>query len=179
MDINTFETISALGAIILQIGAFIMILLLFSKRKYTQVISDKSFIFFFGITLLSIVGSLLYSEYYGIPACKLCWFQRILLFPQFIIIVIAWLHKEKRMLAKNILAFSLPGFVLALYQTLWQYRIASSVGIQCGFEDAVSCSQIHMLKFGFVTFPVVSASVFLFLIVLSVLVLLKKRKVMR
>ena len=176
MNISTFETISAIGAILLFVGTFTLIILSLTKRKFLARISEKSFFLIFLITLLSIVGSLLYSEHYGVPACKLCWFQRILLFPQFIIVIIAWLHKEKRMLAKNILAFSVPGFVLALYQTLWQYRIASSVGIQCGFEDAASCSQIHMLKFEFVTFPVVSASVFLFLGVLATVVLLKKEK---
>ncbi len=176
MSIDTFETLSALGALAMQGGVLVLVLLLLlKKKKILHTISNKSFPLFLGVTLLSIVGSLLYSEYYGIPACKLCWFQRILLFPQLITVVITWLHKEIRILAKHTLALSLPGFALTLYQTLWQYQIASSAGISCGFEEAASCSQIHMLKFGFITFPVVSASVFLFLIVLSILVLLKKR----
>ncbi len=180
MDINTFETLTACGALLLQLGTLIVAFLAMSRktvlRRIVEKVEKKFFLITFVVILLSTIGSLLYSEYYAVPACKLCWFQRILLFPQLIVLLVAWLHREKRILAKNILAFSIPGFLLAIYQTLWQYQIASSAGISCGFEEAASCSQIHMLKFGFITFPVVSASVFLFLIVLSVLVLSKKRK---
>ena len=180
MSIDTFETLTAVGALFLQASALIILLSTIVKRgTLQQIVGEKFFPVVFIVLLFSTAGSLLYSEYYGVPACKLCWFQRILLFPQLIVLLITWLHREKELLAKNILAFSLPGFVLALYQTLWQFRVASSVGISCGFEDVTSCSQIHMLRFGFVTFPVVSASVFLFLIALSVLVLLEKRKSMK
>ena len=61
---------------------------------------------------------------------------------------------------------SLIGFAIASYQILEQFRIKILPQASCVIGPDASCSKINMLEFGYITLPVASASIFIFIITL-------------
>lgn len=68
----------------------------------------------FTVAFVATFGSLWYSDVLGYAPCKLCWLQRILMYPQAILLALAWWKKDAT-IGSYSLALSLPGIVLAGY----------------------------------------------------------------
>ena len=80
------------GAIILQILAVVILLVLFFSPKKSTLLDfiEKHFLVLgFLISLFATLFSLVYSEVVHFVPCQLCWFQRIFLFPQVFIFGVA------------------------------------------------------------------------------------------
>ncbi|MEK7067519.1 MAG: disulfide bond formation protein B, partial [Patescibacteria group bacterium] len=70
----------------------------FNSGKINRAIdwfSQQGIKFAFIIALLATLGSLFYSEVAGFEPCKLCWYQRIFMYPQVLLWGIAWWKKDK------------------------------------------------------------------------------------
>jgi len=117
------------------------------------------------VALLATLGAsamtLIHEHLYGLPPCSLCWWQRIFMYPQAVLFAIAlWKHIT---VAPYSIALSVIGLGIALYHHALQILPAGS--IPCPSEG-VSCAQIFYLEFGFLTYPLMAAVLFTFLIVL-------------
>jgi disulfide bond formation protein DsbB len=103
----------------------------------------------FAPALTAMFGSLYYSEIAGFVPCTLCWYQRILMYPLSLIIVVGIL-KQDEYLPNYALPFSVIGIGVSGYHYLIQRGIfahpaACSVGIPCSLS--------YVNYFGFVTIP--------------------------
>jgi disulfide bond formation protein DsbB len=120
----------------------------------------KSYALYFAwlISLLGMLASLFFGEWMRYEPCRLCWYQRICLFPLAVILGIATYKEDKK-----ILSYALPlcvlGALFAIYQVLEEYLPALQTPILCGIVN--DCTN-HVFKFlGFVTFPLISLVGFL------------------
>ncbi|MEK7576375.1 MAG: disulfide bond formation protein B [Patescibacteria group bacterium] len=113
------------------------------------------------VTASSVVGSLFYSNVVGFEPCSLCWYQRILLYPQALIALLALWYKDRRFAPQYILGLSYIGVVIAVYHTYLQYGGLPLVPCSAA---TVSCAQRFVFDFGFVTIPMMSLVVFAFII---------------
>lgn len=127
----------------------------------------------FWSALLASVGSLIYSNIIGFPPCDLCWWQRILLYPQALIAGIAWAKKDKS-IVRYILPMSVIGALISLYQSFIQWGIFTSAGGCTAIGGA--CAKVYVNEFGYITIPFMAFSIFVYLIVLK-LVFYKARKI--
>lgn len=116
----------------------------------------------FFVASAATAGSLYYSEIANFPPCKLCWWQRIFMFPQVIILGISLIKKDQS-IKKYIIILSLAGFLVALYQYLLPYLPTTS---GCSAE-IISCAKQYVNYFGFVTIPFLSALAFLLILLLA------------
>ncbi len=167
ITLDTFESIVAFAGMGAQLASLALFILILLRKK---IFSERVLLILLGVTMiLAIGGSFLYSDVYGVEPCKLCWLQRVFLFPQILLVLIALVKRKRGHLYEEIIIFSTFGFLIAVYQSIEQFRAALNPGIGtvCSLEPNSSCSTIHMLKFGYLTFPVVSASVFLLLTLLA------------
>lgn len=118
---------------------------------------------------LATAGSLIYSDVIGYAPCKLCWFQRIFMYPQVILLGIALYRKDQGMKIYA-LVLSVVGALIALFHYTGQTGLTplpcSAVGV------SVSCSVRFVMEFGYITIPMMAFSAFL----LSVTVLLLSLK---
>ncbi len=164
------NTISALLTILTEIAIVIGIFLLFKKGKtdaFTQFLSRHALLFSFLIALGASLGSFFYSNVAGFKPCVLCWWQRIFLFPQVILLGIAVWKKDGRALLYA-LPLSIVGGIIALYNTYIQY--GGNELIPCSTDtESVSCAIRYVFEFGFITIPLMSLSTFGALIVLALL----------
>ncbi len=117
---------------------------------------NRTYALFFAwlIALVSVLGSLYFSELVKHEPCQLCWFQRICIFPLVIILGIAsW---------KNffgIVPYVLPLVVIGLGFALYQIAIQEIPGWHpidlCGAGP--SCLEKYPIGLGFITIPMLSA----------------------
>jgi disulfide bond formation protein DsbB len=110
----------------------------------------------FGTALAAMLGSLYYSEIVGFVPCTLCWYQRILMYPLTVIILVGLL-REDASLPAYVLPLSILGIGMSSYHYLLQLGIIShsaacSVGIPCGLR--------YVNYFGFVTIPLMALTAF-------------------
>lgn len=116
------------------------------------------------ITATSIISTLYYSEIAGLEPCKLCWFQRIFLYPQFVIILVALIRKA-RAVTSYLISLSVLGAIVAIYHYTLQWGGAPI--IPCSADVALSCSKRFFLEFGYITESMMALTAFLLIIILS------------
>ena len=120
----------------------------------------------FAAALIATLGSLTYSEILGYDPCKLCWIQRIFMYPQVLVLGLAlWgKHKESKALLDTSLTMSIIGALVALYHYLMQLGIVPE-GSCAAVGFSVSCAQRFVMQFGYITIPLMAFSAFLLIIV--------------
>jgi len=125
------------------------------------------------IVILTTIGgvctTLLYSEVFGFVPCSLCWLQRVALYPQVFLGVTAFILKDATYFPRYGIVLSVFGLSVAVYQYIYQLlpkEILESGLLPCLADGTADCSKKVMEVFGFVTFPFLSAVLFVFLITL-------------
>ena len=135
-----------------------------SKEELLRKNSLKLILIISGVATL---GSLYFSEIRGFTPCKLCWFQRIFMYPQVVIMLVAVLKKLKKVFPYT-LVLSLIGGLIAIYNYFLQINPNPYAPCQdIGFS--VSCSERFFTYFGYITIPWMSFSAFVIIFLISYL----------
>ncbi|MGR5969474.1 disulfide bond formation protein B [Bacillus paranthracis] len=103
------------------------------------------------ISTLATLGSLYFSGILKLVPCDLCWYQRILMYPLPLIIIISLIIKDAN--SKYYLRIlSFFGLLISSYQYIIQ-----SLHTKSTFCDITSdCTTIQIEYFGFITLPFMS-----------------------
>lgn len=149
-------------------------LLILKQNDVLSFIAKRAVLFSFVIVLAATLGSLFYSEIAGYEPCKLCWLQRIFIFPQVILLGMA-LWKKDRGIADYSIALSLGGAIIAGYQYLLQLGLVPSLPCSA-IGDSVSCTQRFVMQFGYITIPLMA---FTALSAVCMLMILQKKFIKR
>ncbi|MEY3783724.1 MAG: hypothetical protein RLZZ230_46 [Candidatus Parcubacteria bacterium] len=165
--VQTLNFILALGGISVLLVSSIILVDLYTSREFEKIIKVWGMTAGFLFTLGSSIMTLVYSEGFGFIPCGLCWTQRVFLYPQVFILGMAIFYKEK-VAARYGLLLSIPGLIVALYQHYLQ--MGGNEFIACPTSGG-DCAKRFMFEFGFVTFPLLSAFLFGFMIVLYIYIL--------
>jgi disulfide bond formation protein DsbB len=166
-DINLIFSLGGLGLLLATI--LLTIDYLFLDRKYYKAyVHQFAWPILIAVTVGSVATTLFYSEYLGFVPCSLCWLQRVALYPQALFVLMAVRTKEAVYFPLYSIGISIFGLVVALYQYVYQMlpREVSSGLMPCLADGSADCAQKVMETFGFVTFPLLSAITFAFLIVM-------------
>lgn len=152
---HLFSLATIVGDLLIIVVIMMMIL---KYDKILHILKKYALPLMFISALAATLGSLTYSDIIGYDPCKLCWFQRIFMYPQTLLLGIALLKKDTR-IATYIFWLSLLGFVLALYHYLLQIGVAT--GAPCsvvGYSE--TCSKRFVLQYGYITIPMMAATAF-------------------
>lgn len=167
--IKKIHSISTILALIL---SFVFLMMIFFKKKL-NLKGRKVFLFPLLVSFLAVSGSLFYSEHAFYEVCKLCWFQRILMYPQLILFIIAYFLNDKKVFYYS-LVLSLFGIIISSYHYLLQFGLLKKeVCDVVGYS--VSCAKKFIAEFGFVTIPLMAASCFLLLILYGLLIIKRNK----
>ena len=130
-------------------------------------------VFVFLIAFAATMGSLVFSEIYHLDPCKLCWYQRIFMYPLTILTAISIIFRVP--LRKiYILALSIPGMLIGFYQYYLQMTQGGSDVNTCG--SGVSCNFIDFKFAGFITIPFLSFAAFLLINMIVIAVYLIQKR---
>jgi disulfide bond formation protein DsbB len=118
------------------------------------------------VAAVATFGSLYYSEVADFVPCKLCWYQRICMYPLVVVLGVAALRRDRdvRWYAGPLAAI---GASVAAYHT-WLQAYPPSGGSSFCTLDA-PCTERYVWEFGFVSLPLMALSGFLFVVAMMVL----------
>lgn len=122
-----------------------------------KLLSHYRYQFSFVVSLVATLGSLFFSEVAKFQPCILCWYQRIFMYPQPVLLYLGILRKET-VLKPYLTALNLVGLGIALYHYLLQIQ-PKLLTAPCVTGD-VSCVRSYTFYFGYITIPLMAATAF-------------------
>ena len=114
------------------------------------------------VALVATVGSLMYSELFHYVPCRLCWFQRIAMYPLAIVLLVGAIRREVAVKFYAI-PIALIGLVISVYHNVLQF-FPSLEGTSC--DPLVPCSARSIEVFGFMDLPFMAGAGFIVIAVL-------------
>ena len=160
--------LAAIGTILIEVVTVAFIALIVFRKKIPELQAQVDFIgswaLFkgFGLALVASAMTLYYSEILGLLPCGLCWMQRVFLYPQVFLLGLAWWRNDRK-IADYIIVLSAAGLLIALYQHYLQ--MGGTDILPCpATGDHTDCAVRSVFEFGYITFPLMSASLFAYMI---------------
>ncbi|MWC30048.1 disulfide oxidoreductase [Paenibacillus sp. MMS18-CY102] len=126
--------------------------------------NQPSFFYTYGLYMAWIVAvvatasSLYLSDVLNYTPCKLCWFQRIFMYPQVILLGIAAYRGDRR-ITGYVLPLSIIGGLISIYHYLEQKVPGMADIMPC--TDGVPCSEDYLDYFGVITIPLMALVAFI------------------
>lgn len=121
----------------------------------------------FLVSLIATLGSLYFSEIRNYVPCEMCWYQRILMYPIVLIMLIGLIKEDSnvRIYART---FSGIGMLVSLYHYgLQKISFISDAAPAC---SGVSCTAQYINWFGFITIPFLALTAFVLIFIMSFLI---------
>ena len=102
-------------------------------------------------------GSLYFSEVANYEPCRLCWYQRVCMYPIAIVLLVA-LVRRKRDATPYVLVLATIGMVVSIYHYVveWYPTLESNV---CSLT--VPCTTVWFREFGFISLPLMALTGFI------------------
>jgi disulfide bond formation protein DsbB len=114
------------------------------------------------VAVVATLGSLYFSEVADFPPCRLCWFQRIGMYPLAVILPIAAWRRDRQVRWYG-LPLAIGGGAVAIYHVLIE-RFPSLESGACDVSNP--CSTIWVERFGYLTIPAMALSGFVLIALL-------------
>lgn len=108
-------------------------------------------------SLLSVVGSIFFSEVMMLPPCVLCWYQRIAMYPLVLILGTGITLRDGRMKVYA-LPLAVAGLGIAIYHNLIYYGFIPESVTPCA--EGVPCNAVQIEWLGFITIPLLGLAAF-------------------
>lgn len=177
MNPQTAVSFLALITLVSNIGFLLLLLIIITSKfskgfknktlKHSKLFVSKALMMAFTVSLTATLGSLYFSEVAGFEPCKLCWIQRIFMYPLVFITGVA-VYKKLKDAWNYVLPLSVLGLAIAAYH--YYYQVTGSPLIPCstvGFS--VSCSERFFTYYGYITIPWMSLSAFVYILLAGII----------
>jgi hypothetical protein len=112
----------------------------------------------FIVALTALSGSLYFSEIAGYEPCKLCWFQRIFMYPLVLVLGIA-VYKKDYAAKRYVVPMAIIGAVIAAYHYV-SATLVKAAAVSCTL-DGPSCFVDYFTDYGYVTIPMMALTAFM------------------
>jgi disulfide bond formation protein DsbB len=114
------------------------------------------------VAVVSTLGSLYFSEVADFPPCRLCWFQRIAMYPLALILPIAAWRRDPA-----IRTYAVPLAVLGGLVSIYHMVIERYPSLESGSCDPANpCSIVWVERLGYLTIPTMALSGFVAIVAL-------------
>lgn len=144
MVVNRFLGALTVIACLIAVVAIVMLV----TRRVPAWASDLALPLAAAIATVTTLGSLYYSEIAGYPPCTLCWYQRIAIYPQVVLLgVAAWRRDVTVWLPSSILAG------IGIVVSIWHVVIERNPSLAGPCDPANPCTLKWVEEFGFLTIP--------------------------
>lgn len=171
--VNQSLAILTIGSQILVLTIIISTLVSKSVKKDVLNFLKKHYLkLSFFVALLATLGSLFYSDIAHFNPCKLCWYQRIFMYPLVLLFGLAIYRKDNKVTEYGLI-MSVIGFLIAGYHYLMQLGFVPALSCAAVGYSA-SCAKEFVMQFGYITIPMMSLTAFGLIILLLGITKFKK-----
>jgi disulfide bond formation protein DsbB len=116
----------------------------------------------FVVASLATLGSLYFSEIAHFEPCRLCWYQRIAMYPLVLILGIAAVRRDP-----GVRRYAAPIAVIGALIATYHYALEWFPSLDSGACSATTpCTIVWFREFGFVSLPYLALSAFLLIVAL-------------
>ncbi|GIP20744.1 disulfide oxidoreductase [Paenibacillus sp. J22TS3] len=133
-----------------------------SRQPGNSIIREYSLYLAWLVALVATASSLYLSEVLLFEPCRLCWFQRIFMYPQVILLGIA-AYRDDRSIIRYTLPLNIIGGLIALFHYAEQKIPGLSDIAPC--RVGVPCNVDYLDWFGFITIPLMALVAFILIMV--------------
>jgi disulfide bond formation protein DsbB len=153
---------AVIGAVGLFIAARISPAIAASVDRARDALSPLALGASWAVAAIAASGSLYFSEGIGFVPCKLCWYQRIAMYPLVLILGVAVLRADVRV-RRYAIPLACAGAIISVYHYQLE-RFPSQGSFSCTLD--VPCSVTLFTRLGFVSIPWMALSAFALIVVL-------------
>lgn len=153
MDVQSMELFASLLAVVAAVGVPVVVVARVASphstvaRQFAEGLHGAALWLSWLVAAVATAGSLYFSEVADYVPCRLCWFQRICMYPLAGILFVAALRKDR-----NVRWYALPLAVAGLGVSTYHYVIEWKPSLGEGAcAVGPSCTDIWFRELGFVT----------------------------
>jgi disulfide bond formation protein DsbB len=164
----------ALLAVVAEVGSLVLAVTLVARalrpkaewpREVLSGVGPLALVLAAAVATVAMLGSLYYSEVANFPPCRLCWYQRICMYPLVPILAIAAARRDR-----GVRWYALPLAVTGAAISTWHILVERFPSLESGACDPANpCSIIWVEKLGYLTIPTMALSGFVAIALLLVL----------
>lgn len=172
MDVRTMSTFFALLTVIADVSVLAIAVIGMGARwpgslrrardGMCDLLSETGLWLAWLVALTATLGSLYYSEVAHFLPCKLCWFQRIGIYPLAVVLLIAALRRDRA-----IRFYAIPVAAISAAISTYHYqleRFPTQASPSCSVE--APCTVVWVWRFHYISIPMMALSAALLVIVL-------------
>jgi len=143
-----------------------------NKKKSTDA---REYVLFLAwlASLISMFGSLYFSEIREFEPCTLCWYQRILMYPFVIILGIAVIRKDYKITFYTMILSAIGTCTSLYHYSVQKLPFLSSTAPSCG---RVPCTGEYINWLGFITIPLLALTGFIIIFICSFIIWSKSKE---
>jgi len=119
---------------------------------------ENGLLFIWIVSVVATLGSLYFSEIRHYEPCKMCWIQRIFMYPIVIMTTIAFIQKNARIAATTAVFAIMGGSVSLYHYGIQKLSFLADTAPSCGL---VSCTGQYINWLGFITIPFLALTAFI------------------
>lgn len=164
MITSIVSLVLGIGVICSQILIVLVLLyFLFLRKKYPSFLTflaQNGIKLSFVVAAVATLGSLFYSNVAGFMPCELCWFQRIFMYPEVIILGLSLIKKDEKII-DYALSLSVIGWLISVYHNYIYYQSLSSTFCRIGEQ----CSTPYVTEFGYISIPMMALTGFSLIVI--------------
>ncbi len=170
MSTETAQLFFALLTVAAGLGALALVALRLAAAagsdgawRLGSAISDAGVWLAFLVAAGSTLGSLYFSEIADFVPCRLCWFQRIAMYPLAVVLLVGAIRKD-RAVRWYVGPLAIIGAAIAGWHTLIEWRPQLDNG-ECALTGP-SCTYVWFREFGFISLATMALTAFLTILIL-------------
>lgn len=176
MEVTTANAFFASLAVFCQVLVVALVLLAVGARLAGGVLADAlaavrrelaawGLWLAFAVAGAATAGSLYYSEIAHFTPCRLCWFQRICMYPLALLLGIAAVRRDR-----GIRVYAIPLAAIGALISTWHILVERNPTLESGSCDPANpCSLKWVEQWGYLTIPTMALSGFLAIITILAL----------
>ena len=171
MNNETFELFFSMLSVALLVGTIVVLV---ARVFYSRSTSARTIVSAFApwalplaaaVTTTCALGSLYFSEIVNYKPCLMCWYQRTMMYPLAVILIVAALTKDKRFWR-----YATPLAAIGITVSTYHWFLERFPNLDAGVCDVeVPCEFVWFENFGFVTLPFMAFTGFLAVLVFTTL----------
>lgn len=159
---NTSLALLSLVALAAAVG-LVVYRLARGREAAARLLGNRAIWLAWAVAAVATVGSLIYSEVAHFVPCRLCWFQRIFMYPLSIVLLVGAIRKELA-----VRYYALPLSLIGLAISIYHYVMQVFPSLEGGACDPLNpCSARYVEVFGFISIPFMAGAGFTLISVLA------------
>ena len=181
-DLSTMRLFFAMLALATNVVVVAYVVLVIAARtseaaadllaRFYELVDGQELLYAAIVSGTATLGSLYLSEIANLTPCRLCWWQRYVMYPLAVVLAVAAWRRYVRVRIPVAVA-SLLGAGVALYHYLIQW-FPELEGNAC--SATVPCGNAWFRVFGFISIPYMALSAFLFVFVMMMALRVNERR---